>query len=157
MFFGFFFRKTTTLQYHGFKIEWSNAFMIQKIHSSLFFCSGISFADTDDSQYNREREGAIQHFYLLKNFQTFFCSFASEMTTLYYWAQRMWSPDSCIRRFIFLWKLAISYHLLILIETYYSHFPQRSGAFEHTSTQTELQTEIQLNTEIQTELLIATA
>ena len=39
-----------------------------------------------------------------------------------------------IRRFIFLWKLAISYRLLKLCETYYSHFPQRGGGFEHTST-----------------------
>ena len=50
-----------------------------------FFLSGISFADTDNSQTSREREGILlYHFHPLTNMQTFICNFACEMTITYF-------------------------------------------------------------------------
>ena len=54
----------------------------------LFFLSGFSFTDTDDSQNSRRREGpsfiSLYHFHSFTNIQTFICNFACEMTITYF-------------------------------------------------------------------------
>ena len=72
----YFCQETTVLQEHNFKRKWiqnENPF-----HSSLFFFSEFSFADTDNSQYTSGREGTIfmplYDFHPLKNVQTDICT-----------------------------------------------------------------------------------
>ena len=55
----------------------------------VFFLSGFSFTETDDSQDSRERKGggtsfiSLYHFHLLTNIQAFICNFTCEMTITY--------------------------------------------------------------------------
>ena len=61
-------------------------------HASLsfhiFFLSGFSFTDNDDSQGSRGGRGPsfilLYHFHPLTNIQTFICNFACEMTITYF-------------------------------------------------------------------------
>ena len=53
----------------------------------LFFLSGFSFTDTDDSQDSRGRGPSfipLYQFHPLTNIQIFICSFACEMTITYF-------------------------------------------------------------------------
>ena len=54
----------------------------------VFFLSGFSFTDTDESQGSREEMGLffipLDHFHPFTNFQTFICNFACEMAITYF-------------------------------------------------------------------------
>ena len=76
--------------------------------SVIFFLSGFSFTDTNNSWQSWTSFIPLYHLHPLKNIQTFIDNFACEMTTTYFWSHRSYLPDFYSMRFT-----TLSYYHLI--------------------------------------------